>query len=478
MRKRLLSDGARLITLLGPPGVGKTRLALAVASDVLEHFEHGVFFVRLAPIATRLRSPRRIAQALELQMNGPNPTGAATARVLGGEAPPAGAGQLRADRRGGAPVDDLVRRCPWLHVLVTSRQPLRVRGERQMTVRPLALPVETPGANRPTAADVLRYSAVAMFADRAEAVQHDFAVTDANAVAVAELCRRLDGLPLAIELVAARIKLLPPAELVARLRGPWLLSTDGLRDVSARQKTLRGAIGWSYDLLSPAEQTLFTRLAVFVGGCTLQAAELMCEDILTPERLLDGIGSLLDKSLLHREPGLHGEPRYVMLETVREYALERLALADQEGTLRERHASCCLRLIEKAEQTGLDPGFIQVRRLIDDENKNIQAALSWAIQHDVQVALVLTAWLLDWFGKRGPLAEGRDLIDKVFALPGAADHTIPRVKALVKAASTPRNWEHDLGGSGLCRRGPNPQPGARVRQRKGRCLLGPGAGSF
>ena len=331
-------------------------------------------------------------------------------------------------------VDDLLRRCPWLHVLVTSRQPLRVRGERQMTVRPLALPVETPGASRPTAADVLRYSAVAMFAERAEAVQHDFAVTDANAAAVAELCRRLDGLPLAIELVAARIKLLPPAELVARLRGPWLLSADGLRDVSARQKTLRGAIGWSYDLLSPAEQTLFTRLAVFVGGCTLQAAELMCEDILTPERLLDGIGSLLDKSLLHREPGLHGEPRYVMLETVREYALERLALAGQEGTLRERHASCCLRLIEKAEQTGLDPGFIQVRRLIDDENKNVQAALSWAIQHDVQVALVLTAWLLDWFGKRGPLAEGRDLIDKVFALPGAADHTIPRVKALVKAA--------------------------------------------
>ena len=131
---------------------------------------------------------------------------------------------------------------------------------------------------------------------------------------------------------------------------------------------------------------------------------------------------------------MHGELRYVMLETVREYALERLALAGQEGTLRERHASCCLRLIEKAEQTGLDPGFIQVRRLIDDENKNVQAALSWAIQHDVQVALVLTARLLDWFGKRGPLAEGRDLINKVFALPGAADHTIPRVKALVKAA--------------------------------------------
>ena len=244
---------------------------------------------------------------------------------------------------------------------------------------------------------MLRYSAVALFAERAEAVQPDFAITDGNAAAVAELCRRLDGLPLAIELVAARIKLLPPAELLARLRGPWLLSADGLRDVSARQKTLRGAIGWSYDLLSPAEQTLFTRLAVFVGGCTLEAAEMMCEDTLSPAQLLDGIGSLLDKSLLHREPGLHGEPRYVMLETVREYALERLALSRQEGALRERHASCFLRLIEKAEQTGLDPGFIQVRRLIDDDIHNIRAALAWAMQHDVQAALLLTAPLLDWF---------------------------------------------------------------------------------
>ena len=149
--------------------------------------------------------------------------------------------------------------------------------------------------------------------------------------AVAELCRRLDGLPLAIELVAARVKLLPPAELLARLHGPWLLSTDGLRDVSARQKTLRGAIGWSYDLLTPVEQTLFTRLAVFVGGCTLEAAEMLCGETssplplaLSPAQVFDGIGSLLDKSLLHRETGMYGDPRYVMLETVREYGLERL----------------------------------------------------------------------------------------------------------------------------------------------------------
>ena len=188
------------------------------------------------------------------------------------------------------------------------------------------------------------------------------------------------------------------------------------------------------DLLSPVEQTLFTRLSVFAGGCTLEAAEMMCEDVLSSAQVLEGIASLLDKSLLHRETGLYGKPRYVLLETLREYGLEVLTASGQEELLGERHALCYKRLIEKAEQTGLDPGFIQVRRLIDDENKNIQAALSWAIQHNVQVSLVLTTWLLDWFETRGPLAEGKDLIDKVFALPGAADHTIPRVKALIKAA--------------------------------------------
>ena len=197
VRKRLLSDGARLITLLGPPGVGKTRLAQAVAEDVLEHFEHGAFFVRLAPTSDPDQVASAIAQALELQMNGPNPP----------------ALQLRAYLEekhlllvldnfehviDAAPlVDDLLRRCPWLYVLVTSRQPLRVRGERQMPVLPLALPAEIPGVAGLTASDVLRYSAVALFAERAEAVQPDFAITDGNAAAVAELCRRLDGLPLA-----------------------------------------------------------------------------------------------------------------------------------------------------------------------------------------------------------------------------------------------------------------------------------------
>jgi predicted ATPase/DNA-binding XRE family transcriptional regulator len=433
VRKRLLSDGARLVTLVGPPGVGKTRLALAVAEDVLEQFEHGAFFVRLGPVSDPALVAAAIAQALGMEMSGPNPPALQLRAWLEEKHVLLALDNFEQIVAAAPLVDDLLRRCPWLHVLVTSRQPLRVRGERQMSVRPLALPVAQPGAGRLTGDDALRYAAVALFAERAEAVQPDFTVDDGNAAAVAEICRRLDGLPLAIELVAARVKLLPPAELLARLRGPWLLSTDGLRDVSERQRTLRGAIDWSYNLLTPLEQTLFTRLAVFVGGCTLEAAEMMCEDVLSPGQVLAGIASLLDKSLLHREVGVHGETRYIMLETVREYGLERAASSGKDAALRVRHLSCFLQLIERAEHSGPEIGFFQVRYLVDGEIHNVRAALAWAMENDVQAALVLAAVLLDWFGQRGPYAEGKQVLDEVFALPDASAHTIPRAKALCGA---------------------------------------------
>ncbi|MGB4978892.1 MAG: hypothetical protein WBR35_19315, partial [Anaerolineae bacterium] len=284
-------------------------------------------------------------------------------------------------------------------------------------------------------------SAVALFAERAEMVQPDFAVTDGNAAAVAELCRRLDGLPLAIELVAARVRLLSPAELLARLHGPWLLSMDGLRDVSARQKTLRSAIGWSYGLLTPLEQTLFTRLAVFVGGCTLEAAELLCGDALSPPlplplspaQVLDGIASLLDKSLLFRETGRYGAVRYAMLETMREYGLERLATSGEDATLRARHARCFLRIVDNVDQAEINPRKLQLNRLIDDEIHNLRAALDWFKRHDVQAAMILTTHLLLWYGQRGPREEGRRLIDEVLGLPEASAHTIHRARMLFEA---------------------------------------------
>jgi predicted ATPase/DNA-binding XRE family transcriptional regulator len=435
VRKRLLGDGARLITLVGPPGVGKTRLALAVAGDVLEQFEHGAFFARLAPVSDPTLVPSAIAQALGLEMSGPNPPELQLRVWLEEKHLLLVLDNFEQIVAAAPLVDDLLRHCPWLHVLTTSRQPLRVRGERQIHVQPLALPAALAGASQTiTADDMLRYSAVALFAERAEAVQPDFAVDDGNAAAVAELCRRLDGLPLAIELVAARVKLLPPAELLLRLHGPWLLSADGLRDVSVRQKTLRGAIGWSYDLLSPVEQTLFTRLAVFVGGCTLEAAEMICEDVLSPAQVLDGIASLLDKSVLHREAGVHGETRYVMLETVREFGLERLALDELEATLQGRHAACLLRIIENIEQSDDDPNCFRLYCRIDDDIHNIRSALAWTQAYDVQTALLLTACVLGWQRERGLITEARRLVDEVLVLPGATVPTIPRAKALLMAA--------------------------------------------
>ena len=328
-------------------------------------------------------------------------------------------------------VDDLLRRCPWLHVLTTSRQPLRVRGERQVPVLPLALPAQSPGAARLTAGDVLHYPAVALFLDRAQAVQPDFAITDANAAVVAELCRRLDGLPLAIELVAARIKLLPPDELLAHLSGPWMLSVDGLRDVSARQKTLRGAMGWSYDLLTPTEQTLFRRLAVFVGGCTLEAAEAVCAPTSpSPTHVLDGIASLLDKSLLRREIGLYGEFRYVMLETIREYALERLAAGGEAAGARNRHLAWCLTV---AASTVSSPfGILEQAswKQIDAEIHNLNAGLEWALQHNGAAALRLALATSRSLANRGFVREARTWIDRTLALPEAAEATIERAALL------------------------------------------------
>ena len=442
VRRRLLSDGARLVTLVGPPGVGKTRLSLAVAEDVLDQFDDGVFFVRLAPVSDPGQVAAAVAQALGMQMSGPNPPELQLRAYLEEKHLLLVLDNFEQIVAAAPLVDDLLRRCPWLHVLVTSRQPLRVRGERQVTVQPLALPASAPAGSVATAEDMLRYPAVELFADRAEAVLPDFAVDDGNAAAVAELCRRLDGLPLAIELVAARVKLLPPAELLQRLHGPWLLSTDGLRDVSVRQKTLRGAIGWSYDLLSPAEQTLFMYLSVFVGGFTLEAAELLCGDTLipplplafSPTQVLDGIGSLLDKNLIQRETGMYGGTRYVILETMCEYGLERTILSGREAKLRERHASCFLELVEFADKAEVNPRKLNLNRIIDDELHNLRAALEWLKPRDVQATLTLTAHLLRWYYHRGPLTEGKRLIDQVFTLPGATMPTIPKARALFDAS--------------------------------------------
>ncbi len=454
VRGRLL-DGARLITLLGPPGVGKTRLALAVAESVLEQFEHGAFFVRLGPVNDRGLVTLAVVQALGFQMSGPNPPAVQLRAYLEEKHLLLVLDNFEHVIEAAPLVDDLLRRCPWLHVLVTCRQPLRLRGERQAPVLPLALPAVLPGAIRVTAGEALYYPAVALFEDRAQAVQPDFAVSDANAADVIELCRRLDGLPLAIELVASRVKLLPPAELLAHLSGPWMLSVDGLRDVSIRQRTLRGAMAWSYDLLSPAQQALFTRLAVFVGGCTLEAAEAVCgggetsrqvdkeasrqgeKGAMTPSKdlgtaVLDGMATLLDKSLLRRGNSPHGTPRYFMLDTVREYALEQLESRGEEALARARHLAYYAHKLRRADEELYSPQRLAWYRWFDAEIYNVQAALATALDVDGEAALWIASTFADYLIIRGRFDEARQGLDQALALPATAAHTEARAWALVQ----------------------------------------------
>src|SRR5688500_17263609 len=266
----LLRDNVPLLTLTGPGGVGKTRLAVAVAADVAGAFEDGVHFVSLVPISDPTLVAPAIAQALGLPESDDRPPVAALQACLGDKALLLVLDNFESVTAAAPVVAELLAACPRLKALVTSRAVLRVSGEHDFPVPPLPLP---DLARLPSLEQLAQHGAVRLFVERAAAARSDFALTEANAVAVASICRRLDGLPLAIELAAARVSLLPPAALLARLERRLPLLTGGPRDQPARLQTMRNAIAWSYDLLAPTEQALFRRLAVVAGGCTLEAAE-------------------------------------------------------------------------------------------------------------------------------------------------------------------------------------------------------------
>lgn len=434
VRKRLLDD-ARLLTLVGPPGVGKTRLAIQVAASLLEDYVDGVYFVSLAPIGDPDLVAATIAQTL-----GVNQT----------------AGRSFADRlieylrdkhmllvldnfeqvAAAAPlVGDLLARCPALSLMVTSRAPLRVRPERQFPVLPLGL----PAGSRPelSPAELMRYPAIALFVERAQAVRPDLTLTSDNAGAIAAICARLDGLPLAIELAAARIRVLPPGALLERLGGRLMLHTDGLRDVSERHRTLYDAIDWSYALLTSQEQLLLARSSVFVGGWTLDAAERMMGEVAPDSSLttLDALTSLVNSSLVTQlEQG--GEPRFTLLETVRAYALERLAERGEEETIRQRHAEYYLALAEEADPHLRTAAQLAWLDRLDMESGNLRAALAWFIEHaaDAEAGLRL-AGALGWFWTiRGHVGEGRDWSVKALQ-SGIGARPALRARALFLAGS-------------------------------------------
>ncbi len=453
IREMLLQPKLRLLTLSGAPGIGKTRLALQVASDLVEHFEDGAYLVDLAPVS----DPDLVIPAIVGALGLKETAGQSIEELL--------LGHVRGRRMlllldnfeqvlDAAPaVISLMQASPWLKVLVTSREALHVRGERRFSVPPLELPdlTLTPTSD-PEALLLLSHNpAVELFVERTQAASSDFALTEENAEDVAAICISLEGLPLAIELAAARAVMLSPQQIRASLDNRLKLLAYGARDLPLRQRTLRAAIDWSYDLLDEEEQMLFRRISVFVGSCTLPAIEAVCtyegEDDLSVDTM-SRVNSLIDKSLLAKgRPAT--EPRFGMLETVREYAIEQLEVSQELEAAQRGHADYYLKLAEEAEAqlTGQEQEAWLHR--LEEEHDNLRAAMGWCIEkEEAEVALRLSGALARFWYRRGHITEGRKWLDLALAtaerrLQLADELTIEGSKSMIEV------WAKALNGAGI-----------------------------
>ena len=419
----LLNDDIRLVTLIGPPGIGKTRLSIEAARTALQDFPEGVFFVALAPLG----DPTLIALAVAQSLGFVEAKNISTTEQL-----KAGIGDknllLVLDNcehlieEIASFVSDLLSACSRLKILATSRESLRIPGEWLYAIPAFDLPTESSSLNMDTAAE---YPALMLFAERARAVRSDFVLNADNIGTVAAICAHLDGLPLVIELIAARMRLMSPNALLARLSGQFVLTANGMRVVSERQNTLYNAIDWSYNLLPPEEQKLFTYLSVFSGGFTLEAVETMFSRKITEKSLPDLIALLVDKSLLKLSPNFDAsdDDRYTMLVTIQEYARERLHEMEEESEIRNLHLAYFLDLAEQADTEAHGPNQVAWMDRLDIELDNFRTALDRCLSSQQTGNLLRLFAALGWtWMVRRPYSESRSWLNKIRSMSDFADY--------------------------------------------------------